>query len=236
MTSNDFDVWLDVLKSWPGPASDLVGWLTGPIRSFFPFERVLLIHGKLIAGEIHITHTLAHGHDEAFLRQLAVKFDLNERGALAHWLAHREPIAIEPAEPPAFASVHELQEIKQFRLGRVAAHGVLSLDSKTGTYFSFCGVPEALSQWHMDALKLLAPVLNERFLNYLAETTESNRVPTNDLTPRQAEIVRCVLRGMCNKTVARELGISEKTVRNQLTEVFFRLDVQNRTQLIARLR
>lgn len=35
---------------------------------------------------------------------------------------------------------------------------------------------------------------------------------------------------MDNKTIARHLGISDKTVKNQLTTVFRKLNVQSRTQ------
>lgn len=53
---------------------------------------------------------------------------------------------------------------------------------------------------------------------------------TTLLSPRQAEILDLIVRGHANKMIARELMLSEKTVKNQLTLVFRKLNVQSRTQ------
>ncbi len=57
----------------------------------------------------------------------------------------------------------------------------------------------------------------------------------NQLSPRQNEILTLVAEGYANKTIARELSLSEKTVKNQLTEVFRKLNVQCRTQAALRM-
>jgi DNA-binding NarL/FixJ family response regulator len=51
-----------------------------------------------------------------------------------------------------------------------------------------------------------------------------------DLSPREREVLRCVAEGKPNKLIARELGISEKTVKTHLTRVFQRIGVTDRTQ------
>ena len=50
------------------------------------------------------------------------------------------------------------------------------------------------------------------------------------LSPRQTEILELVAQGHANKTIAYQLGVSEKTVRNMLTSIFRKLNVQCRTQ------
>lgn len=50
------------------------------------------------------------------------------------------------------------------------------------------------------------------------------------LTEREIEVLRLVARGNSNKTIARQLFISEKTVKNHLTNIFQKLDVSDRTQ------
>ena len=42
--------------------------------------------------------------------------------------------------------------------------------------------------------------------------------------------MRCVAQGKPNKLIARELGISEKTVKTHLTRVFQQIGVTDRTQ------
>ena len=51
-----------------------------------------------------------------------------------------------------------------------------------------------------------------------------------ELTGREREILALVLDGMANKQIARRLGISEKTVKGHLTNVFQRIGVTDRTQ------
>jgi DNA-binding CsgD family transcriptional regulator len=53
------------------------------------------------------------------------------------------------------------------------------------------------------------------------------------LTERQLEVVRLVARGFANKQIAGALAISERAVEATLTRVYERLDVANRSALIA---
>jgi DNA-binding NarL/FixJ family response regulator len=54
--------------------------------------------------------------------------------------------------------------------------------------------------------------------------------PAFQLTDREREVLRLVTRGLPNKLIARELGISEKTVKAHLTTVFQRIGVTDRVQ------
>jgi len=53
------------------------------------------------------------------------------------------------------------------------------------------------------------------------------------LTPTQARILDGVHRGLMNKQIAWELGLSEATVKYHLTGLFRKLGVQTRAQLLA---
>ncbi|MEO6264880.1 MAG: response regulator transcription factor [Luteimonas sp.] len=53
------------------------------------------------------------------------------------------------------------------------------------------------------------------------------------LTERQREIVRWAVRGMSNKQIARQLGISPETVKTHLHHVFEREGVHGRMALLA---
>lgn len=50
------------------------------------------------------------------------------------------------------------------------------------------------------------------------------------LSPRETEVLVLVRRGLVNKQIARELGITERTVKAHLTSAFARIGVQDRTQ------
>jgi DNA-binding NarL/FixJ family response regulator len=54
--------------------------------------------------------------------------------------------------------------------------------------------------------------------------------PDHKLTDREREVLLMVRDGLPNKSIARRLGISERTVKAHLTNVFQRLGVTDRTQ------
>ena len=56
--------------------------------------------------------------------------------------------------------------------------------------------------------------------------------PDEELTTRESEVVRLVARGMSNKAIAHELGISPRTVEGHLNHVFDKLGIQSRTELV----
>jgi DNA-binding CsgD family transcriptional regulator len=55
------------------------------------------------------------------------------------------------------------------------------------------------------------------------------------LTAREREIVSLVSRGLAAKQVARQLGISAKTVENHKTRIFAKLGVPNQTAAVAQV-
>jgi two-component system response regulator DegU len=50
------------------------------------------------------------------------------------------------------------------------------------------------------------------------------------LSPREMEILRLITQGLSNKEIAYTLGISHQTVKNHMTSILRKLDVEDRTQ------
>ena len=57
-----------------------------------------------------------------------------------------------------------------------------------------------------------------------------------ELTPREAEVLALVADGHSNPEIARELGLSLKTVQNHVSHVLAKLQVRDRTQAALRMR
>lgn len=55
------------------------------------------------------------------------------------------------------------------------------------------------------------------------------------LTPRERQIFNLLIQNYSTKDIARELGISEKTVRNHISNVIQKLGVDSRMQAIFEL-
>ena len=60
------------------------------------------------------------------------------------------------------------------------------------------------------------------------------RQPSQDaLTSRELEVLESLARGLGNKAIASQLGISEATVKTHLVHVFTKLDVDTRTAAVS---
>lgn len=53
------------------------------------------------------------------------------------------------------------------------------------------------------------------------------------LTPRERQICEVLAKGLSNRQIAEQLGISEHTVRNHTREIFRTLHVRTRGEVIA---
>lgn len=59
---------------------------------------------------------------------------------------------------------------------------------------------------------------------------EKDKNLENNLTSREIEVLELIAEGMINKEIAKQLYISEKTVKNHVSNIFKKLDVSDRTQ------
>jgi DNA-binding NarL/FixJ family response regulator len=55
------------------------------------------------------------------------------------------------------------------------------------------------------------------------------------VTPREAQVCRCILEGKTNRTIAYELNISEKTVEKHITRLFEKFNVFSRVELAVHI-
>jgi DNA-binding NarL/FixJ family response regulator len=75
---------------------------------------------------------------------------------------------------------------------------------------------------------LLDPGVAARLVEAIAQRPDAE--PAERLTPREREVLALIARGMPNKLIARELEISEKTVKTHVGHVLAKLGVADRTQ------
>jgi DNA-binding NarL/FixJ family response regulator len=52
------------------------------------------------------------------------------------------------------------------------------------------------------------------------------------LTEREIEVLRLLARGLANKQIAYRLRVSEKTVRNHISNMYRKLGISDRTQAV----
>ena len=63
-------------------------------------------------------------------------------------------------------------------------------------------------------------------------SSEDESPEGSPLTEREAEVLRWLARGLANKQIAAELGISEHTVKFHVSSIYTKLNATNRTQAV----
>lgn len=80
------------------------------------------------------------------------------------------------------------------------------------------------------------PHVASRVLNQFREITSSSEELGAQLfaplTSREIEILDCIARGMSNKEIANQLSISGQTVKNHITSILSKLQVNDRTMAV----
>jgi two-component system NarL family response regulator len=61
----------------------------------------------------------------------------------------------------------------------------------------------------------------------------ADRMLQPDLTPRELDVLRLIARGMRNKEIAAQLGISEETAQGHVKNILAKLGLHDRTEAVA---
>ena len=81
---------------------------------------------------------------------------------------------------------------------------------------------------------LLQPDILARVLTHAQTPPEpKEQPPSTDLTERELEVLTAVARGDRNKEIARALGVTERTIKAHLTNIYNKLGVDSRAAAVS---
>jgi DNA-binding NarL/FixJ family response regulator len=82
---------------------------------------------------------------------------------------------------------------------------------------------------------LLAPTITRRLIEDFARRPPPRAQPAAlaELTPRELEVLRFVAQGCSNADIARELVVSDATVKTHVGRIFSKLDLHDRAQAVV---
>ena len=107
---------------------------------------------------------------------------------------------------------------------------VRALDAGAIGYLLKDAEPEEIHHAIQAAARGEAPLDPKAAAELLKSRSQGGPTGSAELTAREREVLALVIAGDANKQIARKLGISEKTVKGHLTNLFQRIGVQDRTQ------
>lgn len=83
---------------------------------------------------------------------------------------------------------------------------------------------------------ILSEPIAERVQRFFSGTLDRAISTFPELTPREQEVLSLIAKGLTNNAIAGRLGLSPKTVRNQVSEIYSKLGVSDRAEVIVRAR
>ncbi len=89
-----------------------------------------------------------------------------------------------------------------------------------------------------DGQSLISPAMASKLLTEFAlmakrSNERSQQVPTPRLTERELEVLKLVARGLNNRDIAKELFISENTVKNHIRNILEKLQLHSRMEAVV---
>jgi DNA-binding NarL/FixJ family response regulator len=83
---------------------------------------------------------------------------------------------------------------------------------------------------------IFGPGVAQRILGFLTAPRDQTAVPFPELTPRETDVLDLLASGLNNASIAARLEVSPKTVANNVSAIFGKLQVADRAQAIIRAR
>ena len=202
-------------------------------RALLPHSSLMAVLGRIDLEHVQIVHIESVDYPAAGVLALRRLGNLRDRPALMHWLQSRSPMVLDLGRDAHMMSELERQEVVTLKLGRVAAHGVVDLMARSGSYLSFAGVDESLLRETVEQrLNLIVPHLHQALVACHLREQQHAPAAGGALTSTEHEILRWVSAGRTTAEIAQMRGRSSATVRNQLTVIFQKLGVRNRAEAV----
>lgn len=192
--------------------------------------RVLVVDDHPMMRE-GIASTLRAQPDMEFVGEAS-----NGQEAIEQFRALRPDVALLDLNMPQVDGLHALTSIREeFPSARIVVLTTYKGDvlAQRALRAGACGylLKSSLRKELMNAIR--AAHAGKRYIPAEIAIDIAEHVGTEDLSTREIEILRCVATGLSNKQIAKQVGISDETVKTHLKTAFSKLNVSDRTHAIA---
>lgn len=159
----------------------------------------------------------------------------NGEEVVRQWQALRPSIGVIDVRMPVMNGVEAIREIRRLDpTARLVAMTTMcgdedvfrALQAGAGGYI----LKDCSAETLVDCVR--AVLRGQRYLDPTAAASLAARVLHAPLTQRESEVLERIALGLSNKRIARELDVTEGTVKTHVKSLLDKLDADNRTQAI----
>ena len=158
------------------------------------------------------------------------------RQAVEQWKNHRPDVTLMDLQMPALDGVNAIYQI---RAADPNAR-IIILTTFDGDEDIYRGMRAGAKSYllkdaHREDLFLCIRSVHagKTFIPPAVAAKLAERLPAEELTPRELEVLRLLAAGKPNKLIGADLAITEVTVKSHVQSVFRKLNVLSRTEAIA---
>jgi DNA-binding CsgD family transcriptional regulator len=216
---------------------DFKKWTKDELRRVLPHECLISGWGHRHAGGVGLDVMVLVDYPMQHIDAIRNSAGAIDTPILRRWLATEKPIVFDVESPWPETPPQYLDSFRRHELRNVLAHAMWDIDLSCGTYHSFYRMPNTPGEREKEILCGLLPLLHETFCRVIQSISASDRfsVCLEALNQREREIVHWLGLGKTNGEIATIRSISESTVKHYVTDIFDKLGVSNRTQIVRRL-
>jgi transcriptional regulator EpsA len=219
-------------------------WTQGPLQTLLPHDLLVCSVAEQGSG-CHKIDSISCYPQSPNLAQALERKDagITVRLVQAWEKSGRDPVLFDHVEPGGVAATLA-PDFAEHKLGSIVAHGSSGPDGQASTFFMFSRFRVQVTSQHALLSELIVPYLHAAWIRTQHHEVKPSKRPvvastvasisSGVLTVRELEILRWVYEGKSNMEIGMILGISGLTVKNHVQNILRKLNVQNRTQAVAK--
>jgi DNA-binding CsgD family transcriptional regulator len=211
--------------NFDGSDEELCRLLRKYVRPLIDFCAAIAAIGPSAERDLHKWKIIGIDAPATFVRALQLASRLCDRFVVSAAFGSA-PIVLTPSE---LTMVSSHRTLRLFRLGAAVFHGLTDHSNESRSYLLFCGFSLCPPQKAIDVTLEVAPYLSDALWRLFQKEGRVSAM----LTEAERRVIARLREHKSNKEIAKSLGRSEATVRNQLHAIFSKLNVQTRSAAIA---
>jgi DNA-binding NarL/FixJ family response regulator len=201
-----------------------------------------MITAIMFDDDAHFRQNIADFLEDSDQVYLAATFP-NAIDAASQVKKHKPDVVIMDIQMPSVSGLEALQEVKKtLPQTRVLMLTTFDADEKIYAAISLGASGYLLKSEYDDlekaimeaaqGIRVMTPSIATRVWKLLDNTIVTRQAAYAPLTPRQKDVLRCMVEGKSRKMIADNLGITENVVGDHLKEIYRKLHVNSAPEAV----